>query len=217
MIRVVVVDDQALVRSGLAMILDRDPEIDVCAQAADGAEALAVIERTKPDIVLMDIRMPRMDGIEATERIAAYPDPPKVLVLTTYDMDDNVVRALRAGAVGFLLKDENPDSLVAAVHTAARGEMPMAAAVVRRMAEDFLQQRTPTPDTAPLAALSDREREVMQEVARGSTNQEIARRLFVSPATVKSHVANILFKLQLRSRTQVIILAYETGLIRPGE
>lgn len=216
MIRIVVVDDQALVRSGLVLILNQDPGLEVCGEASDGAAALRVVEQERPDIVLMDIRMPGMDGIEATRRITAFPEPPKVLVLTTYDIDDHVVRALRAGATGFLLKDEDPEALAAAVHTAVRGEMPMAGPVVRRMADEFLQRRSGEVDPAVLDPLTDRERDVLLEVARGLTNLEIAGRLFVSPATVKSHVANILLKLGLRSRSQAIILAYETGLLRPG-
>ncbi|MCK0113639.1 response regulator transcription factor [Ornithinimicrobium sp. F0845] len=216
MIRIVVVDDQALVRSGLVLILNQDPGLEVCGEASDGAEAVHVVKRERPDIVLMDIRMPGMDGIEATRRITAAEEPPPVVVLTTYDMDDNVVRALRAGATGFLLKDDDPQSLVAAVHNAVRGEMPMAGPVVRRMADEFLQRRSGEVDPAALDPLSDRERDVMLEVARGFTNLEIAQRLFISPATVKSHVASILLKLGLRSRSQAIILAYETGLLRPG-
>lgn len=216
MIRIVVVDDQALVRSGLVLILNQDPGLEVCGEAADGVEALRVVARERPDIVLMDIRMPGMDGIEATRRITTVHEATKVLVLTTYDMDDNVVRALRAGATGFLLKDEDPEALASAVHTAARGEMPMAGPVVRRMADEFLQRRSGKVDPAVLDPLTDRERDVLLEVARGLTNLEIAQQLFISPATVKSHVANLLLKLGLRSRSQAIILAYETGLLRPG-
>ncbi|MFC4533840.1 response regulator [Sphaerisporangium dianthi] len=218
-IKIVVADDQELVRAGFHMILDAQPDMDVIAEAADGAEAVAVARRLRPDVVLMDIRMPRMDGLEATRRLAgpgvAY--PVKVLMLTTFDLDDYVFEALRAGASGFLLKDLRRDDLVNAVRVVAAGEALLAPSVTRRLIGEFARRPRP-PEKAPAAleTLTAREREVLQLMARGRSNAEIAAGLVIGEQTVKTHVSNILAKLLLRDRVHAVILAYEAGLIEPG-
>lgn len=228
-IRILVADDQALVRSGFALMLRQYADLVVCGQARDGAEAVLLAGTERPDVVLMDIRMPGIDGIAATRALMAGPDPPAILILTTYDIDEYVIEALRAGAAGYLLKDVEPADLVAAVRSAASGDMPMAPSVIRRLVDEFLT-RTP-PSTSPdesspptqvpahpgLASLSAREREVTVLLARGMTNAEVAAELVVSTATVKTHVAAVLAKLGLRDRIQVVILAYEARLIRPRD
>ncbi|MDQ6798906.1 MAG: response regulator transcription factor [Actinomycetota bacterium] len=218
-IRVVVADDQPVVRAGFQTILDAQPDIEVVGEAGDGADAVAVARRMAPDVVVMDIRMPRMDGLEATGLLAGpgVVEPLRVLVLTTFDLDDYVYAALRAGASGFLLKDAGREELVTAVRVVARGEALLAPSVTRRLVSEFA--RRPVADRLALAqldTLTSREREVMELLARGRSNAEIAADLFVGEATVKSHVAHLLMKLDLRDRLQAVIFAYENGLLRPG-
>jgi DNA-binding NarL/FixJ family response regulator len=217
-IRVVLADDQGLVRTGLRLVLEAEPDIEVVAEAADGLQAVAAA-RLRPDLVLMDIRMPNLDGIEATRRLAGpgVADPVRVLVLTTYDVDEYVFAALRAGACGFLLKHTSPEALVEAVRTVAAGDGLIAPAVTRRLIAEFA--RAPAAPTAPpaeLERLTDREREVLELVARGRSNAEIARELVVGQATVKTHVGRVLTKLGLRDRVEAVIWAYEAGLVQPG-
>ncbi|HEX5198808.1 response regulator [Paractinoplanes rhizophilus] len=215
-LRVVIADDQALVRAGFRMILTADG-IDVVAEAATGAEAVEAVRQAGPDVVLMDIRMPTMDGIEATRRILAGPNPPRVIMLTTFDLDNYVYAALGLGASGFLLKDVTPEYLVAAVRIVRDGDALLAPSITRRLIERFA---TPEPRETPphrdLAALTPREREVLTLVAQGLSNVEIAGRLFLSEATVKTHVARILAKLGLRDRVQAVVVAYETRLVTPS-
>jgi DNA-binding NarL/FixJ family response regulator len=219
LIRVVVVDDQHIVRTGFQTILDAQTDIEVVGEAADGREAVEIATRLRPDVVLMDIRMPVLDGIEATRRIAG-PDvaaPIRVLVLTTFDLDDYVYEALQAGASGFMLKDATREELLHAVRTVARGDALLAPAITRRLIADFLERspaRRPTP--IDLDTLTQREREVFELIARGMSNAEIAQALVVGEATVKSHVAHVLMKLQVRDRVQAVILAYELGVVQPG-
>ncbi|WP_276607689.1 response regulator [Microbispora catharanthi] len=215
--RVVIADDQALVRSGFGMILAADG-IEVTAEAADGAEAVAAVRRTRPDVVLMDIRMPRMDGLEATRQImAADPGETRVLILTTYDLDHYVYAALTAGASGFLLKDVTPEHLVAAVRLVRAGDALLAPTITRRLVERFARRdETRAAVHRDLSELTPRELEVLRLLATGLSNAELADRLSLSPTTVKTHVARILSKLGLRDRVQAVVLAYETGLITPG-
>ena len=215
MIRVLIADDQTLVRSGLRMILKSDPELEVVGEAADGAEAVALVRELGPEVVLMDVRMPKLDGIEATKRLLREPDPPRVLVLTTFDLDEYVFAALRAGASGFLLKDAPEEQLLAAIRVVADGSSIFAPAVTARLVERFASLGE-TSAPAGLDDLTPRELEVLKLVARGLTNSEIAGELVVSDHTVKTHVARLLQKLGLRDRTQAVILAYESGLITPG-
>ena len=216
-IRVVIADDQGMVRSGLRSLLAGEPDVEVVGEAADGEQALAAVRRFSPDVVLMDIRMPVLDGLSATRAIAAEGLPARVLVLTTFDLDEYVFEALRAGAGGFLLKDASAEDLVAAVRTVASGEGLLSPAVTRRVIEAFAGAPAPDPSVAAaLDGLSTREREVLTHLARGATNAEIAAALYLSAATVKTHVANVLGKLGLRDRTQAVIFAYESGLVRPG-
>ena len=213
-IRVVLADDQPLVRTGLRMILSGEPDIDVVGEAANGAEAVALGAESCPDVVLMDVRMPEMDGIEATRRLAALDRPPKVLVLTTFDLDDVVYDALRAGASGFLLKDAPEERLTTAIRVVADGGSLFAPTVTRRLIEEFARRTSAEPRPS-LATLTERETEVLVQVARGLSNAEIAAALFVSENTVKTHVARVLMKLGLRDRVQAVVLAYESGLVRP--
>lgn len=217
-VRVLVADDQALVREGLRKIFEADPEIEVVADVADGRAAVEQVKRTRPDVVVMDIRMPVLDGIEATRQVCLLDDPPRVLVLTTFDLDDYVFGALRAGASGFLLKDALPERLIAAVHTIGRGDALLDPAVTRSVVERFGRTTDPDPATAGrLADLSQREHEVLLLLIEGCSNKEIGARLFVGEATVKTHVMAVLRKLGLRDRIQAVILGYEAGLVRPGE
>jgi DNA-binding NarL/FixJ family response regulator len=214
MIRVLLTDDQSLVRAGFRMILRAEPDFEVVGEAGDGLEAVERARELEPDVVLMDIRMPELDGIEATRRLTALPNPPRVLVLTTFDLDEYVYESLRAGASAFLLKDAPEEQLIAAVRVVADGGSLFGASVTRRLIEEFARPRTGPP--AALAQLTDREREVLELVARGRSNAEIAAELVVSEHTAKTHVASILQKLDLRNRVQAVVLAYETGLVRPG-
>jgi DNA-binding NarL/FixJ family response regulator len=217
-LRVAIADDQALVRAGFRMILAAQADISVAGEAKDGLEAVALARRTRPDLVLMDVRMPELDGIEATRRILAGPEPlPRVVMLTTFDLDQYVFSALRAGASGFLLKDVSPEQLVASVRMVAAGDALLAPSITRRLVERFAGSDSgPPPDGGLLGRLTAREVEVLKQMARGLTNAEIADRLFLSEATVKTHVARILPKLELRDRVQAVVFAYETGLIQPG-
>lgn len=218
MIKVLIADDQALLRGGLRAMLDAEEDLEVVAEAGDGAEAVELALRTHPDVVLMDVRMPRLDGIEATRRLLAAGSRARVLVVTTFDLDEYAFQALRAGAAGFLLKATAPGALVAAVRTVAAGDALLDPAVTRRLVEHFLARPEPDEDTRRrLEDLTEREREVLLLLARGMTNDEMGERLFLSPATVKSHVTRILGKLGVRSRVQAVVLAYETGLVRPGD
>jgi DNA-binding NarL/FixJ family response regulator len=216
-IRVLIADDQALVRAGFRAILEAENDLEVVGEAAGGREAVTLARDTAPDVVLMDIRMPDLDGIEATRRLLKRDRPPKVLMLTTFDLDEYLYEAMRAGASGFLLKDVPRDQLVAAVRTIAAGDALLAPALVRRLVEDFV--RRPGPGTTvptELEALSDRELDVLRLVARGLSNAEIAQALFVSETTVRTHVGHILAKLGVRGRVQAVVAAYESGLVRPG-
>jgi DNA-binding NarL/FixJ family response regulator len=212
-IRVLLADDQALVRAGLRLILDAEPDLEVVAEAADGEEAVARAAETLPDVVLMDVRMPVLDGIEATRRLLALANGTRVLMLTTFDLDEYVVDAFRAGASGFLLKTAPPHQLVAAVHTIRDGDALLAPTSTRRLIE---QQARPPADAPALDELTGREREVLRLLARGLSNAEIAAELVVEPSTVKSHVASVLSKLDLRDRVQAVVFAYESGVVRPG-
>jgi DNA-binding NarL/FixJ family response regulator len=217
-IRLVVADDQELVRDGFCSILGREPDLEVVGQAADGVEAVAAAARTRPDVVLLDVRMPVMDGLQAGRRILAVASPPRVLVLTTFDADEYVYEAMRFGASGFLLKDVRSGELVEAVRTVAAGQSLLSPAITRRLIERFVRAGPPGGSPPPaLAALTPREREVLLLIAQGLSNAEIAGRLYLSEATVKTHVNRLLAKLALRDRVQVVVLAYETGLITPGQ
>ena len=218
MIRLLIADDQALVRTGFRMILDAEDDIDVVAEAADGREAVDAAGRWSPDVVLMDIRMPELDGIEATKQLLAGGEGgPRILILTTFDLDEYVYEALRAGASGFLLKDTPPEQLVQAIRVVAAGEALLSPAVTRRVIEEFVaKHRSERPKPRGLDELTAREHEVLMLVARGLSNAEIARELFVSETTVKTHVARLLMKLGLRDRVQAVVLAYEHGVVEPG-
>lgn len=217
MTTVVVADDQELVRTGFRLILSAaSPPISVIGEAADGKEAVRLVHILRPDVAVMDIRMPHLDGIEATRQILRSQSTTRVLMLTTFDADKHVYDAFRAGASGFLLKNAPSAHLVHAVHAIAAGDALLAPAITRRLIERFIEQ--PAKGTyAPIATLTDREREVLTLIAHGMPNQEIAARLSLSPGTVKTHVNRILAKLSIRDRVQAVVLAYETGLIRPGE
>lgn len=218
MIRVLLAEDQALVRDGLRMMLAAEPDIEVVGEAADGKQALELVRRLVPDVALMDVRMPELNGIEATRRLAAAGSPVRVLVLTTFDLDEYVYEAMRAGASGFLLKDARREQLAAAIRAVSAGEMLIDPAVTRRLVEDFCRRPPPTTGI-PAAAqeLTERELEVARAVARGLTNAQIAGDLYLGETTVKTHIANILAKLNLRDRVQIVVFAYETGLVQPGE
>jgi DNA-binding NarL/FixJ family response regulator len=218
MIRVLLVDDQALVRRGFRMILDLEDDIEVCGEAHDGAEALRRVAESQPDVVLMDLRMPGMDGIEATRRLLGNPGSTcKVLVLTTFDDDENVYAALGHGASGFLLKDVEPEDLAHAVRVVARGEAMLGSSITRRIIDRYVQAPQLGGSARVEETLSEREVEIFRMLARGLSNAEIAAQLFLSPATVKTHVQRVLGKLDLRDRVQAVILAYESGLVKPGE
>ncbi len=218
MIRVALVDDQVMVRAGFRMILESEPDITVVGEAGDGRAALDLVARSKPDVVLMDVRMPVMDGIEATRQLAAVGGEEKVLILTTFDLDDYVYAALRAGASGFLLKDAPADQLINAVRVIAAGDALLAPSVTRLLIDEV--SRRPAVDAtvvAPgIADLTDRELEVLRLMARGQSNAEIATQLYLGEATVKTHVGRVLTKLDLRDRVQAVVVAYESGLVTPG-
>ena len=215
MIRVVLADDQPLVRTGLRMILGAEPDIEVVAEASNGREAIQAAAEHRPDVVVMDVRMPEVDGIEATREVTAVEDPPRVFVLTTFDLDEVVYDALRAGASGFLLKDAPEERLTTAIRVVADGGSLFAPSVTRRLIEEFAR-RAPAP-AHDLSKLTERENEVLRLVARGMSNTEIGADLFITENTVKTHVARLLMKLGVRDRVQAAVVAYESGLVRPGQ
>jgi DNA-binding NarL/FixJ family response regulator len=215
-IKVLIADDQELVRAGFSMIIDSRDDLEVVGEAGDGVAAVAMARQVEPDVVLMDVRMPRMDGIEATRQLAAAGSPARIIMLTTFDLDEPVYSALRAGASGFLLKDIRPDDLAAAVRVVARGEALLAPSVTRRLLDRFAAELPGGAPPRALDPLSEREIEVLTLVARALSNDEIAERLTLSRATVKTHLSAILFKLGLRDRVQAAVVAYECGLVRPG-
>ena len=217
MIRVLIADDQALVRGGFRMILDAQKDIDVVGEAGNGHEAIAKAEELEPEVVLMDIRMPELDGLEATRRLVTADGAPRILILTTFDLDEYVYEAMKAGASGFLLKEVQPEKLAEAVRVVAGGDSLLAPAITRRLIEEFVGR--PPPRSGPPAELSEltqREFDVLKLIARGLSNAEIAASLFLSEATVKTHVTHVLTKLRLRDRVQAVVLAYESGLVLPG-
>jgi DNA-binding NarL/FixJ family response regulator len=216
-LRVVVADDQALIRAGFRMILEAEPDLEVVGEAGTGVEAVEVVEGTHPDVVLMDVRMPELDGIAATRHLCQdRQDPPRVLILTTFDLDEYVYDALRAGASGFLLKEAPPEQLLAAVRTVAAGDALLAPSVTRRMIERFTAETPIRPPSPVLERLTPRELEVLTLVAQARSNTEIAADLYVSEATVKTHLARLLTKLGLRDRLHAVVFAYENGVVRPG-
>lgn len=218
MIGVVLADDQALIRAGLRALLDAEDDIEVLGEASNGREAVALVRSTRPAVVLMDIRMPDLDGLEATRRIATDPelDATRVIILTTFDLDEYVFEALRIGASGFLVKDTAPTALLAGVRAVADGEALLSPGVTRRLIAEFANKSRPARQPAPLQLLTDREREVVSLVGEGLNNDEIAERLVVSPATAKTHVSRAMIKLHARDRAQLVVMAYENGLVRPG-
>ncbi len=222
-IRVVLVDDQQMVRAGFRMVIDSQPDLQVVGEAGDGGAAVALLARTPADVVLMDIRMPGTDGIEATRQVTALPDPPRVVVLTTFDLDEYVVAAIGAGASGFLLKDAAPEEMLAAVRTVHDGDSVIAASSTRRLLQHvapMLRGGAPALPGAPdpaLAELTPRETEVLVQMAYGASNSEIARGLYVSEATVKTHVGRVLAKTGSRDRVQAVVLAYRSGLVHPAD
>jgi DNA-binding NarL/FixJ family response regulator len=218
-ITVAVADDQALVRAGFRALLEAEPEMDVVGEAADGEAALALVRATHPDVILMDIRMPGVDGLEATKQIGQDPElsSTRVLVLTTFELDEYVFEALRAGASGFLVKDTEPADLIRAVRVVAAGDALLSPSVTRRLIEHVAVGAKPLPHERPdIARLTEREREIVALVGEGLSNEEIAARLVVSPATAKTHVSRSMVKLGVRDRAQLVVLAYESGLVRPG-
>jgi DNA-binding NarL/FixJ family response regulator len=216
-ITVAIADDQPLVRAGLRMIIDAADGLRLIAEATNGKEAVEAARHARPDVLLMDIRMPVLDGLEATRQITAIERPPRVLVLTTFELDEYIYGALKAGASGFLLKDVAPEHLVNGIKTVASGDSLLSPSVTTRLIESFLQGQARTPPPPALGSLTPRELEIFKLVARGLSNTEIADRLFLSSATVKTHVTRVLTKLQLRDRAQAVVLAYETAIVRPGE
>ena len=217
MIRVVVADDQALVRGGFRVLVDSADDLAVVGEAADGAEAVELVVREHPDVVLMDIRMPTMDGLEATRRIVASPSATRVLVLTTFDLDEYVYAALKAGASGFLLKDTPPNDLLSGIRTVARGDALLSPSITQQLIREYVNRPDSPALTPPtLDGLTDRELEVLILVAKGWSNVEVAERLYITPATTKSHVSRLLMKLGARDRAQLIVMAYEVGLVSPS-
>jgi DNA-binding NarL/FixJ family response regulator len=214
-VRVVLVDDQPLIRNGLAVLIATTDDLETVGEASSGAQALTVVGGTRPDVVVMDIRMPGMDGIEATRRIVAGTSPPRVLILTTFDDDEYVYDALRAGASGFLVKDMALDDILAAIRVVAEGDALIAPKITRRLIEEFVRRPEPTPPRRPSDAITDREREVLTLIGRGRSNGEIATDLYISVATAKAHVARLLTKLDARDRVHLVIIAYEMGLVSP--
>jgi DNA-binding NarL/FixJ family response regulator len=218
LIRVLLADDQALVRAGFKALLDAQDDIEVVAEAADGAEAIKLATSLKPDIVLMDIRMPVLDGLAATAEIAGHEElrEVRIVILTTFELDEYVFETIRAGAAGFLVKDTKPADLIDAVRVVANGDALLSPSVTRRLIAEFASRAKQPPKSAALEELTEREREVMALAAEGLNNEEIAARLIVSPATAKTHVSRAMVKLGVRDRAQLVVLAYETGLVRPG-
>ncbi|MCP3994784.1 MAG: response regulator transcription factor [bacterium] len=220
-LRVLIVDDQALIRAGFAMILGAEEDIEVVGEATNGVEALRQARQLKPDVILMDIRMPEMDGITATRALCEadgnVSDGPKVIILTTFDLDDYIYDALRAGASGFLLKDTPPEDLADAIRVVALGEALLSPSITRKLLEEFTRTPAAPQPAAGLSDLTEREEEVLRQLARGLSNSEIADALFVSETTVKTHVSHILTKLELRDRVQAVVAAYESGLVIPGD
>ncbi|MPZ70885.1 MAG: response regulator [Actinobacteria bacterium] len=218
MISVLLADDQALVRAGFRALIDAQDDVEVVGEASDGTEAVSLTTNLTPDVVLMDIRMPNMDGLEATRAIASDPalDAVRIIILTTFDLDEYVFEALRVGASGFLVKSTEPDELLHAVRVVADGEALLSPSITRKLVAEFAAQAKQPQETPDLDALTDREREVMALVAEGLSNEEIAERLVVSPATAKTHVSRAMVKLHARDRAQLVVFAYETGLVRPG-
>jgi DNA-binding NarL/FixJ family response regulator len=215
-IKVLIADDQALVRSGFRMILESRDDLEVVGEAGDGEQAIRLAGQTRPDVILMDVRMPGLDGVSATARLTAAPDAPKVIILTTYDLEEPLYAALRAGASGFLLKDVRPADLVEAIRVVAGGDALLAPTATRRLLDRFLvTDVTPAAPSGSLDRLTDREREVLTLLARGASNAEIADRLTVAEATVKTHVSAVLRKLEVRDRVQAVVIAYDLGLVRP--
>jgi len=220
MVRVLIVDDQSLVRAGFRMILEAESDVEVVGEAADGVEAIAAAAELDPDVILMDVRMPNVDGLEATRRLLEGKDVgPRVLILTTFDLDEYVYEALRAGASGFLLKDTPPEQLVEAIRVVSNGDALLSPVITRRVIEEFVRRppesvRKPVPEVEELTA---RELEMLRYVARGLSNAEIAKEAFVSETTVKTHIAHILMKLHLRDRVQAVVFAYENGVVAPGD
>jgi DNA-binding NarL/FixJ family response regulator len=213
---VLLADDQALLRAGLRRLIDAEPDLEVCAEAADGAEAVSRCRELRPEVALLDIRMPRVDGIEATRQIVGS-SATRVVLLTLFDLDEYVYDGLRAGATGFLLKDSPPEQLLAAIRAAAAGDALIEPRVTRRLLEEFVGQRTEPVVVPGVALLTQRERDVWVQVASGRSNAEIAATLFLGEATVKTHLGNVFAKLQVRDRVQAVVLAYEAGVVRPGE
>ncbi|MCW2799182.1 MAG: LuxR family transcriptional regulator [Aeromicrobium sp.] len=218
MIRVVLVDDQALLRAGFRALIDTEEDIEVVAEASDGQEAIDVITLQVPDVVLMDIRMPSVDGLEATQQITANPalEGVRVIILTTFDLDEYVFEAVRIGASGFLVKDTEPAELLAGIRAVAAGDALLSPGVTRRLISEFADRSRGTADPKALELLTDREREVVALVGEGLNNDEIGARLFMSPATAKTHVSRAMIKLHARDRAQLVVIAYESGLVRPG-
>jgi DNA-binding NarL/FixJ family response regulator len=218
MIRVAIADDQQLVRAGFAALVDSEPDFEVVGEASTGAEAVALVTRTKPDVVLMDIRMPDGDGLWATERIVSRPElaGTHIVIVTTFELDEYVAQAIKAGASGFLVKDTEPVELIRAVRVVAAGDALLSPSVTRRLLERVAGTLSQTPDTSALDVLTEREREVLGLVGRGLTNEEIGRTLFLSPLTAKTHVSRIMSKLAARDRVHLVVVAYETGLVRAG-
>jgi DNA-binding NarL/FixJ family response regulator len=217
-IKVLLADDQALVRSGFRMILEAREEIEVVGEAEDGFEAIEATKRLLPDVILMDVRMPNLDGVEATRRLVARGTDSRILILTTFDLDEYVYEAIRAGASGFLLKDVRPQELVDAIHVVAKGDALLAPSITRRLLDRFAEQAPQDHAKPPpqLASLTERELEVLKLMAKGWSNAELAEKLFLSETTVKTHVSSVLRKLGLRDRVQAVVMAYEAGLVRPG-
>ena len=218
MIRVAIADDQQLIRAGFRSLLEAEPDIEIVGEAGSGAEAVALATATRPDVMLMDIRMPDGDGLWATEQIVGNPDlaSTHIVIVTTFELDEYVGRAIRAGASGFLVKDTEPDEFIRAVHVVAAGDALLSPTVTRRLLERLSSQLRDTPDASALSVITDREREVLALVGQGLTNDEIGKRLFLSPLTAKTHVSRIMAKLAARDRVQLVVVAYETGLVSPG-
>ena len=217
-LRVLIADDQALLRAGFRLILTSESDLQVVGEAADGDQAVEAARRLRPDVILMDIRMPKLDGLEATRRItSALPPPPRVIILTTYDLDEYVYEALEAGASGFLLKDAPPEELINAIRVVAAGDALLSPSVTRRLIEEFARRPSlRPPDELPIHGLTDRESEILRLVAGGLSNQEIATRLFLAESTIKTHVTRIFSKLGVRDRVQAVVVAYEVGLVKAG-